>query len=121
MTATPRFAVVGEAGTGETTVSLPTDIPLHVHAFLAGSRFSVRPHGTVAVFGQVLFGSASSNAVVANIESTTTDLAIQPGGGVDVGVGPKWAVRLQGNYRVIRASAVTTKQERFLAGLVFHP
>jgi hypothetical protein len=119
--AAPWLAVVGEVGTGGTTVPLPTDVALHVHAFLAGPRYTVRPRASVALFGQVLFGAASSNAVTDGVETSSTDLAIQPGGGVDISIAPKWAVRFQGDYRAIRASVTMVKQERFMAGLVFHP
>lgn len=119
--ATPWLAIVGEIGTDGTKAKMPADISLHVHAFLAGPRYRVRPRGNVAVFGQVLVGDAVSNAVLDGVESSQSDLAIQPGGGVDIGIGPKWAVRFEGDYRAVRANAATTKQERFLVGLVFHP
>ena len=55
--------------------------------------------------------------------SPETDLAFQPGGGVDVSLASKWAVRIQGDFRAIRVSSTstTTKQERVVAGFVFRP
>jgi len=111
--------IVGEIGTNAQKASLPTDVSQHVHAFVAGPRYIVRPKQTAALFGQVLVGAAVSSAVVAG--SSRTDLAIQPGGGVDVGVGAKWAVRFEGNFRAIRNSGTTIKQEHFVTGLVFRP
>ncbi|HEX3704472.1 MAG TPA: outer membrane beta-barrel protein [Vicinamibacterales bacterium] len=119
--ATPWLAVVGEIGTDGTKANMLADISLHVHAFLAGPRYLVHARENVAVFGQVLFGDAMSNAILDGVESSRSDLAIQPGGGIDIDVGPKWAVRFEGDYRAVRANAATTKQERFLVGLVFHP
>ncbi|HEV3216687.1 MAG TPA: hypothetical protein VGZ27_13230 [Vicinamibacterales bacterium] len=111
--------VVGEIGTDTQKASLPTDVPQHVHAFVAGPRYIVRPIRRVALFGQVLVGAAVSNAVVDNIESSGTHLAIQPGGGVDIGVLAKWAVRFEGNFRAIRNSGTTIKEEHFVTSLVF--
>jgi len=48
-------------------------------------------------------------------------LAFQPGGGVDVTLVPKWAVRVQGDFRALRVSGATTRQERVAASLVFNP
>ena len=109
--------IVGEIGTNAQKASLPTDVSQNVHAFVAGPRYIVRPKQTVALFGQVLVGAAVSNTVAAG--SSRTELAIQPGGGVDVGVGSKWAVRFEGSFRAIRDGGTTIKQEHFVTGLVF--
>jgi hypothetical protein len=111
--------IVGEIGTNGQKASLPTEVSQHVRAFVAGPRYIVRPKQTVALFGQVLVGAAVSSAVAAG--SSSTELAIQPGGGVDVGVGGKWAVRFEGNFRAIRNGGTTIKQEHFVTGLVFRP
>ena len=111
--------IVGEIGTNNQKASLATDVPQRLYAFVAGPRYIMRPKKTVALFGQVLVGAALSNAVVG--ESSRTNLAIQPGGGVDVGVGAKWAVRLEGNFRAIRNGGTTIKQEDFATSLVFRP
>jgi hypothetical protein len=113
--------IVGEIGTNSQKASLPTDVPQHVHAFVAGPRYIVRPKRTVALFGQVLVGAAVSNAVADNIEPSGTHLAIQPGGGVDIAVAAKWAVRLEGNFRAIRSGGTTINQQHFVTGLVFRP
>lgn len=113
--------IVGEIGTNSQKASLASDVSQHVHAFVAGPRYMVRSKRTVALFGQVLVGAALSNAVVDNIDSSGTHLAIQPGGGVDIGAGAKWAVRFEGNFRAIRNGGTTIRQEHFVTGLVFRP
>jgi hypothetical protein len=40
---------------------------------------------------------------------------------VDVTLAAKWAVRLQGDFRTVRVSGATTKQERVAAGIAFKP
>jgi hypothetical protein len=111
--------IVGEIGTNNQKASLATDVPGRAYAFVTGPRYIVRPKRTFALFGQVLVGGAFSNAVAG--ESSGTNLAIQPGGGVDVGVGAKWAVRFEGNFRAIRNAGTTNKQEDLVTSLVFRP
>src|ERR1700674_2191055 len=55
--------IVGEIGTNSQKASLPTDVPQHVHAFVAGPRYIVRPKHTFALFGCLLVGAALPNAV----------------------------------------------------------
>ena len=50
-----------------------------------------------------------------------TGLAFQSGAGMDVSLASKWAVRIQGDFRAVRVSNVTTKQERVVDGIVFKP
>ena len=93
----------------------------HIYSFLGGARYAAYSAGKMSVFGQALIGAARSSLSADSTVSPETDLAFQPGGGVDVTFAPKWAVRVQGDFRGVRVSGATTKQERIAAGIVFKP
>jgi hypothetical protein len=114
------FGVIGEAGGNYKTADiLGTDIKTSIHTFLAGPRFTARPSAGFSVFGQVLFGVARASTEVSEGGSNTeTDFGFQPGGGVDIGV-RNFAVRLEGDFRGIRSNGRTSREGRFIAGLVF--
>jgi hypothetical protein len=117
-----RLSVVGELGGSYQTLTTPSgDVRGHVYAFLGGARYTAYSAGKVSVFGQALVGAARSSLSADSTVSPETDFAIQPGGGVDVTLAPKWAVRVQGDFRAVRTSGATTKQERVAAGIVFKP
>ena len=117
-----RVSVVGELGGSYQTLATPSgNVNNHVYSFLGGARYAAPVTGSVSLFGQALVGAARSSVIVANAASSETDLAFQPGGGVDVSLAPRWAVRVQGDFRAVRVSGTTTKQDRVVAGLVFRP
>jgi opacity protein-like surface antigen len=90
--------------------------------FLGGPRFAYRT-GTLSVFTHYLAGGARSRAgitvVGVDITESRTDFAMAFGGGVDVGISDRWAVRAQADYVLIRADGGTDKEPRFSAGAVF--
>jgi opacity protein-like surface antigen len=115
------FGVVGEVGGSYRTPAVPGDgMNVHTYAFLGGPRYTVRPGARVSVFGQALVGAARLSSGI-NGDSSRTDLAFQPGGGIDVAVTRRWGVRFEGDFRAIRESGTMIKQERFVAGFVFRP
>ena len=117
-------SVVGEVGGSYQTLTNPLgSVNSHIYSFLGGARYTAHATSKVSVFGQALVGAARSSINLDIAASSETDLAFQPGGGVDVSLAPKWAVRIQGDFRAIRVSSTstTTKQERVVAGLVFRP
>ena len=117
-----KLSVVGELGGSYQTLTTPSgNVTGHIYSFLGGARYTAYSAGKVSVFGQALVGAARSSLGVDTTVSPETDFALQPGGGVDVTLAPKWAVRVQGDFRAIRASGSTTKQERVAAGIVFKP
>jgi Outer membrane protein beta-barrel domain len=117
-----RLSVVGELGGSYQTPTTPsTGATSHIYSFLGGARYTAYSAGKVSIFGQALIGAARSSFSADSTVSPETDLAFQPGGGVDVTLAPKWAVRVQGDFRAVRVISGTNKQERFVAGLVFKP
>jgi hypothetical protein len=116
------LAIVGEAsGHYKQRQSLDDTVRLSFHALMAGPRASARL-GRLTEFAQVLAGAAHGQASAFGIEVATTALSVQPGGGVDVPIGSRWAARLEIDYRWIRSSRdgrESASQLRASAALVF--
>ena len=118
--ATQWLAIVGEAGGSLKTVSLPGDSPkVKVYTFMAGPRVTAWRAQRVVPFAQVLFGSARATTTVLTVSERVTDFSYQPGAGVDVSLSRHTAVRVQGDYRIIRAEGSNSKESRFVAAAVF--
>jgi opacity protein-like surface antigen len=140
------LTVVGEVtgGYGSTNVDLGgaslSLANVNMHAFLGGPRFSLRTGtgertgmGTVTPFAQVLGGlaiiRASAPIVVpvgsvglnSSVSASENDLALQPGGGVDIAVTRSLAVRVGGDLGMVRSQGLWFNEFRFKAGLVVTP
>jgi opacity protein-like surface antigen len=120
------LSIVGEVGGNYKTLSaLGVDVTLRVHSFLAGVKVASRTGPGVTPFGQILAGAArfSGDVNVAGfgVGTSETGFALQPGGGVDVGVGARAAVRLEGDYRLVRVEGSNGNEWRFVVGVVFRP
>ena len=76
--------------------------------------------GTVTPFAQMLFGGAHLSGGIEWDGALNTGFAYQPGGGVDVRIGPRVSVRLQGDYRIIRTTGHNNNQSRVLTGVVYN-
>ena len=114
------LGVVGEVSGSAKTLSIPGDKPkLRVYTFMAGPRWSDR-QGQITPWAQVLVGMANLSGSVFGITASETDLAIQPGGGIDFDVNGSFGVRLGGNLRFIRSAGETGKEFQFVAGIVMH-
>lgn len=98
---------------------------------VVGPRFGMRT-GSVRPFVHIMAGAVRSVRKISFFSHTSTNLAIQPGAGVDVDVQDNIAVRFQGDYRMVlhgdpsgsSASLVTAGGEdwnefRFAVGVVF--
>jgi len=95
-----------------------TNRRLRIHTYLAGPRVASHANSVVTPFAQVLFGGSHLSGGVEFDGALNTGMTYQPGGGVDVHIAPGAAIRLQGDYRIIRTSGQNNKQSRFLAGIV---
>jgi opacity protein-like surface antigen len=116
---TSWLGLVGEVGGHRKTLSIPGDPPtLSVFTFMGGPRFTARAVRPVTPFAQVLFGSARARSTVLDVGDTVTDFAYQPGGGVDVTLTRNVAIRLEGDYRIIRADGSNSKESRFVSAAV---
>jgi hypothetical protein len=67
---------------------------------LVGPRFSGRA-GSVRPFGHIMAGVVRSVRKIMFFSHTSTNLAIMPGGGIDVDVNDSVAVRFQADYRLV--------------------
>jgi opacity protein-like surface antigen len=90
--------------------------------FLGGPRFAYRSH-SVSVFTHYLAGGVRSRAGISvlgvDITEGRTDFAMAFGGGLDVRISDRWAIRAQADYALIRADGSTEKEPRFSAGAVY--
>lgn len=76
------------------------DCKVHIQTISAvgGPRFHV-PAGRARPFVHVMAGATRSLRKIAFFAHTSTNLTIQPGGGVDVDMTDTTALRIQGDYR----------------------
>jgi opacity protein-like surface antigen len=110
------FGIVGEvSGSYKNDLDveyfdLQSSTDAQVYAFLGGPRF-FKKMGRVVPFAQILTGVAHLRAqvrltpgipgVVDTVEDSTTDFALQPGGGLTILLTDRVGVRLAGDYRSI--------------------
>ncbi len=121
---TDSVGVIGEVNGHSETVGIPgfAAVTSRTHWFLAGPRFAARTTRLVP-FAQMLFGAVriSSKVDVLGlvVNTSQTELALQPGAGVDVMLTDRVGVRLQGDYRRILAGTGGASDFRFAVGAVF--
>jgi hypothetical protein len=112
------LGVAGEVSGSYKTVNIPGDQPkLRVYTFLAGPRVK-HVSSRIAPFGQVLFGTARATTTVLTVSDTVNDFAYQPGGGVDLNMSGRVGLRVEGDYRIIRAGGANSKESRFILAAV---
>ena len=114
-----RLTIVGEVGGAYRNLDLlGSAFDLSVHTLLAGPRLSAWRSGRLSTFGQVLVGDARVRGSVFGETGSTTVLALQPGGGVDVRLTDLLGVRIAGDYRRLLAEGADEKEFRFVVGAV---
>ncbi len=107
-----RFAVVGEIGSSfHTNLAVETDSLLGV---FGGVRFDVWDLGPIQLFAQALVGVERFSAP----GFSEHGIAVQPGGGVDVAITRRVAVRAQGDFRAAHEEGVTFHESRALGAVV---
>ena len=89
---------------------------------MAGPRFTfgggrLRPF--VHVIGGVVRSKASISVFDVEISESITDFGGAAGGGLDIGLGGRWALRLAADYRVVNADDETAGDPRFSAGVAY--
>ena len=116
----PWFGITGEVGRSSRTYqALGTDISLSLYSFMVGPRISARQSSATTPFFQFLIGAVRGSASVLGETESSTELAIQPGGGVDVWFSQNAGVRIGGDYRRILVKDAGSNQFRFHVGVVF--
>lgn len=112
----PWIGVIGDVGGNYKTVS---GVTFKIHTYLSGIRVTGRSEfGRINPFGQFLVGLAQSRAGVRGFSISGNDFAIQPGGGVDIGLSNSVAVRLQMDFRTIFSEGEKFNEFRFMPGIV---
>jgi hypothetical protein len=108
-------SLVGEAsGHYKSRTTLVDEVALSFHAFLGGPRASARI-GRVTEFGQVLAGVVHGSGSAFGTTVTSTDLSVQPGGGLDYAFARRLAARLELDYRWIKGSGGRNHASQFRA------
>ncbi len=107
---------------GHHTSSFAVD--LSTLAALGGVRASARL-GSLTEFAQLLAGAVRASSTVVGLDAGETDPAIQPGAGVEYPLAPRYALRAQFDYRLVRGGAGPPiadprHQFRYSLGIVFH-
>ena len=93
---------------------------LQLYTFLAGPRLIYRK-GRANIFAHALLGGANLNATAGGVGDNSSGFATALGGGVDVHLTHRAAVRLfQTDYLLTRIAGNTQNNFRLSAGLVFH-
>ena len=84
-----------------------------------GPTFAYRRYERITPFAHVNLGAIHASAGFYGISESATKFALVPGGGVDIGLNPRFAVRLQGDY--LASYFLNSRQDnfQFSAGLVF--
>ena len=116
-----NLSLVGEVGANYSSVSTAgIDMSLSVFSALGGVRYTAKAGPRVLPFVQLLFGLARLHADAMGIGISDNEFATQVGGGVDVAISPKLAVRLQGDYRALRSQYGAGNEFRLATGIVYH-
>jgi hypothetical protein len=118
----PWLSAVGETGAASRTVG---DVALHQFAVLGGARAAARI-GPFSEFVQLLAGASRSPSEVLgeSVPDNGYSFTLQPGGGVDIPLGGRFAARLQIDRRSFvggEFAAEDRHEIRLSAALVFHP
>jgi len=92
-------------------------------SLMAGPRLTFGSGGRVRPFVHVIGGVVRSKASVrvfdVEISESATDFGGAAGGGFDLGFGERWALRIAGDYRVVKVDEEAASDPRFSAGVVY--
>ena len=114
-----RLSIVGEASGSYKSAAVTgvTVASASVHTFAAGPRFSTASRSLV-VYGQLLGGAAATTGSVLGVSASSAGLLLEPGLGVDVPFTRGLAVRVGGEWPIVRDSGAWFNGFRMTTGLV---
>lgn len=114
------MAIVGEVGGGyKSMTEFDVDMTIKEHTFLGGVRFASRRSSAAVPFVQVLTGIGNVGAGIEGYTVSVNAFALQTGGGVDIRMGSQTALRVEGDYRLMRRDGGNLNEFRFAIGVVF--
>lgn len=93
----------------------PAGVPQHLLALLGGARFTSGTRSRAVPFAQVLAGLERYS----EIGFAQNGFAVQPGGGIDVSLTDRLAIRADVDYRWVHASQHTFNEVRVAVGLAY--
>jgi opacity protein-like surface antigen len=95
---------------------------LDILSLMAGPRVRFG-QGRLQPFLHVIGGVVRTRAGVQifdiEISESATDFGGAAGGGLDLGFGDRWALRLAGDYRLVKIEGETASDPRFSAGVAY--
>jgi opacity protein-like surface antigen len=128
------FQVGGNYKTFEESIaigggSFTASADLKVHEFLGGARFNVRKNPKLVPYGQFLVGAINGSIELATTstipglpsfsqEESTTNFALEVGGGVNFGVAENVGIRFGVDYLRVFAEDAGSNVFRFHTGIV---
>jgi len=116
------FGIVGEVSGNEKTVR-PLGFDLHLTALslMGGAKFVAHEWRQLTPFGQFLVGMTreGANSEPLHVDGSASHFAYQPGGGVDVGVSSRWAIRAEVSWRLIGTTGISNSYQQLMAGVVW--
>ena len=102
-----------------TPPSGPPEINVNAHTFLFGPQFTARKSSSFTTFAHVLVGAIRGSQGYLGISQPKTDFAAAFGGGVDIKVHKRFALRIiQADYLVTPYLNQTQNNIRLSAGVV---
>lgn len=123
------FSIVGEVGGYHSGNVNNTRLDLNVISYLIGPRISLRSSSRITPFGQILVGGGHASGTLYSGSAASSGLGTQNGfaatvgGGIDVGITKRVAIRLvEADYFVTRFQNGSNNHQnnlRISAGLVF--
>lgn len=112
------FGLVGEFSGHYKDLGPGTSVK--VHTFTFGPRLTHRSTEQIDAFTHVTFGGARTSASALGISASDTAFALTLGGGIDVRVTERVAIRpVQLDYVMTRFGGATQSNLRYSAGIVF--
>src|SRR5262245_40603793 len=113
------LAGVFEAGGSHRSAdTIVGEVAFDVRSYMAGVRASARG-GPVVEFGHVLVGALHGSGTILGERDSSTNVALQLGGGIDVPFSRSVALRGQADVRVIPSSPKVPHEFFFGANLVY--
>jgi hypothetical protein len=117
---TSWMAIVGEVGGGyKSLTESGADVTIREHTVLGGVKVASRRSGAAVPFVQVLTGVGNIGAGALGYSASINAFALQTGGGVDVKMSARTALRIQGDYRMLRRNSENLNEYRFAVGVMF--
>jgi hypothetical protein len=114
------MAIVGEVGGAYRSATVfGTDLTIKEYTALGGVKFASRRSHAAVPFVQVLTGIDNVRAGFEGMKASVYGYAFQTGGGLDIRMGSRSAIRVQGDYRLRGKDGRYGNEFRFAAGVVF--